>query len=102
MLRHNPCGRVIGFVAAAAVMSLPLQAAAQRGSRNPHLAYAYPAGCQQGASCTMVLGGQHLKEVSEAYVWGKGLQVEILDWYRPLTRGMYNQLRNSLRDAPRS
>ena len=72
------------------------RAAAQPRAREPHLAYAFPAGCRQGASCEIVLGGQHLKEVKGAYVAGGGVQAEIVKWYRPLTRGEFNQLRMML------
>ncbi len=99
MTQHHSRCRLIGLVAMATILLVSSQAVAQRRPQEPHLAYAYPAGCQLGTSCTLVLGGQNLKEVSEAFVWGEGVQVEILDWYRPLTRGMYMQLRNSLRDA---
>jgi hypothetical protein len=74
-------------------------AAAQPGPRDPHLAYAFPAGCQQGVSCEVVLGGQHLKEVKQAIVAGAGVEAEIVKWYRPLTRGEYNQLRMALDEA---
>ncbi len=90
--------RWFAFALATAVL-VPWTAAAQRRGQDPHLAYAYPAGCQLGSSCTMVLGGQHLENVTEAYVWGRGMEVEVLGWYRPMTRGMYIQLRNALRDA---
>jgi hypothetical protein len=73
--------------------------AGQNRSQDPHLAYAFPAGCQQGTSCEILLGGQYLKEVSEAHFAGEGIQVEILKWYRPMTEGEYNQLENALRDA---
>jgi hypothetical protein len=74
-------------------------AAAQSRPPEPHLAYAFPAGCQQGTSCEIVLGGQHLKEVGEAYLAGEGVQVEILKWYRPMTDGEFNQVESALRDA---
>jgi hypothetical protein len=69
---------------------------AQPAPRDPHLAYAFPAGCQQGTSCQLVVGGQYLKEASEVYVSGEGVKAEIVRWYRPLTRGEFNQLRMRL------
>lgn len=72
---------------------------AQRGNRDPHLAYAFPAGCQRGLSCEIVIGGQHLKEVTEAYIAGQGVTVEVLGWYRPMSRGVYNDLRMKMQEA---
>ena len=65
----------------------------QRRGRDPHLAYAYPAGCERGMSSEIVIGGQYLKDVNEVHVSGEGVSVEILGWYRPLTNGQYNNLR---------
>jgi hypothetical protein len=73
--------------------------AAQRGTRGPHLAYAFPAGCQRGSSCEIVIGGQHLKEATEVYLAGEGVEMEIVGWYRPMTRGEYNNLRMAMQEA---
>lgn len=72
---------------------------AQRRSQHPHLAYAFPAGCQRGLSCEIVIGGQDLKNASEAYVAGQGVTVEVLGWYRPMTRGEYTQINRALGEA---
>ncbi|MCA9137357.1 MAG: hypothetical protein KDB00_11380 [Planctomycetales bacterium] len=74
-------------------------AIAQSNARTPHLAYMYPAGCERGMSCEVVVGGQHLKDVNEVYVSGDGVDVEIIKWYRPLTAGEYNNLRTKFRDT---
>jgi len=88
--------RTFALAVAALVCS---SAMAQRGPRDPHLAYAFPAGAQQGTSYDITLGGQHLENANEAYISGEGAEVEILSWYRPLTRGEYNKLRMALGDA---
>jgi hypothetical protein len=72
---------------------------AQSSGRDPHLAYAYPAGCTQGTSCEIVVGGQFLKEATEVYLAGEGVEVEIVKWYRPMTNGEYNNLRMKLSDT---
>jgi len=50
-------------------------------------------------SCDIVLGGQNLQEANEAHLSGEGVSVEIVKWYRPLTRGEYNNLRMALDEA---
>ena len=72
---------------------------AQSRRRDPHIAYAYPAGCQRGQSCEIVVGGQYLKEVTDLHVAGKGVEVEIVKWYRPMSNGEYNNLRMALGEA---
>ncbi len=80
-----------------AVASAP--ALAQNRGRAPHLAYVFPAGCERGMTCEVVVGGQYLKDASEVYVSGEGVKVEILRWYRPLTAGEYNNLNMKFRET---
>ncbi len=72
---------------------------AQRAGQEPHLAYAYPAGCQRGTTCEITIGGQYLSTADEVYVAGEGVQVEVIGWYRPLSQGQFNDLRTKLRDT---
>jgi hypothetical protein len=71
----------------------------QRRGRDPHLAYAYPAGCERGMPSEIVVGGQFLQNVNEVYVSGEGVQVKIVRWYRPLSQGEYNNLRMLLEET---
>ncbi|MCM2373375.1 peptidase [Aporhodopirellula aestuarii] len=73
--------------------------AQQRRDRGPHLAYAYPAGCERGMSCEIVLGGQFLKNADDFFISGDGVTIEILDWYKPMARGEFTQLNRKLREA---
>ncbi|MCA8988379.1 MAG: PPC domain-containing protein, partial [Planctomycetaceae bacterium] len=66
---------------------------------DPHLAYLYPAGLMQGATREVVIGGQHLQNVDDVHIEGTGIQVEILGWYRPMTRGVFNNLRMRLNET---
>lgn len=79
--------------------NIPSPLTAQRPSTDPHLAYVFPAGCQKGTTREVVLGGQYLKAATAAYVTGEGVQVEIIKWYRPLTRGEHNKLRMAFTSA---
>lgn len=93
----NTASRRIGGLLAVAVAALGASpAAAQPGANEPHLAYAFPAGCQQGVSVEIVIGGQHLQQVKEAAIAGGGVQLKVVKWYRPMTRGEFNDLRMKL------
>lgn len=72
---------------------------AQRRENSPHLAYAFPAGFERGTACDIVVGGQHLKEVNEAYISGNGVRAEIIKWYRPMSPGEFNRLRMAMDEA---
>lgn len=85
------------IVAVATFITAP--AAGQSGGKDPHLAYAFPAGCQRGQACEIVLGGQYLKDVKEAFIAGEGVTLEVVKWYRPMTRGEFNDLRMKLDEA---
>lgn len=78
---------------------VPARATGQARAKDPHLAYAFPAGCRQGVTQDIVIGGQHLKDVSEAFITGDGVSFEIGKWYRPLTRGEFNDLRMAFDEA---
>ena len=45
-------------------------------AQDPHVAYVYPAGCQRGQSCEVIVGGQHLKDATEIFIAGPGRQCE--------------------------
>lgn len=80
------------------------EAWAQRRSQDPHLAYAFPAGCQRGSTSEVFIGGQYLQNADEAYVAlgpddTQDVHVEIVDWYRPMTRGEYQTLRRKMLEA---
>lgn len=51
----------------------------------PRIGYVYPAGGQQGTTFQVVIGGQRLKDLKEAFVSGNGVQAIVLDRARPLT-----------------
>lgn len=99
MIRHSTTPCLSGLLVVIATVLTTSRIEAQPAPKDPHLAYAFPAGCQQGASCEIVLGGQHLKDVKEAYIAGDGVEIEIVKWYRPLTRGEFNQFRMTLDEA---
>ncbi len=99
MTHHMKRNPFVGSLLVAVMTIAAPPALAQRGPRDPHLAYAYPAGCQRGSSCEVVLGGQYLKDATLAHLSGDGVEVEVLGWYRPLTQGEYNNLRMTLREA---
>lgn len=93
--------RINGFIflAVLACLFVSQLTHAQRAGQEPHLAYAYPAGCQRGTTCEIIIGGQYLNTADEVFVAGDGVQAEVIRWYRPLTQGQYNDLRTKLRDA---
>jgi len=74
---------------------------AQRAPQDPHIGYAYPAGGKVGTTFEIVVGGQFLRDVSEAYVSGKGVKVSIQRYFKHLTQGENNALnrrRERIRD----
>ncbi|MBI5766435.1 MAG: PPC domain-containing protein [Verrucomicrobia bacterium] len=67
---------------------------AQPGQRPaPHLAFAYPAGGQQGTTFTVSIGGQNLNATAAAHFSHLGLTANILGYERPLTQKEINDLR---------
>ncbi len=62
----------------------------------PHLAYAYPAGGQQGTTFTVSLGGQNFTGATEVFVSGPGVTAKVTAYDRPLTQKELNDLRDTL------
>ncbi len=83
----------------AAVWALALLLAPAAFAQNaPHIGYVYPAGGQQGATFQLVVGGQYLAGVSNAYVSGAGVQARVLEYNRPLNQKEFTDLRDQLRE----
>jgi hypothetical protein len=67
---------------------------AQQMSAGPQVGYVYPAGCRQGTSTTVIVGGRQLKGVAEVLFSGSGLTARVIAHDRPLA----NEERVKLRD----
>ena len=88
------CATRRGIAGVLLLAALSIDASAQ--SRDPHLGYAYPAGGRRGETIEITVGGQYIKDAREVYLAGEGVIAQILSWYRPLTRGEYQDLRRRL------
>jgi len=66
-------------------------------SRDPHLAYVYPAGGCLGSSFQVVMGGQNLNGASEIHSSGNGITASVLEYNRPMPQNRFNELRDELR-----
>ena len=75
-----------------------LLAPAAQAQNTPHLGYVYPAGGRQGATFQVVVGGQFLVNVTNAYVSGAGVQAKVMEYNRPLNQGEFNTMRDRLKE----
>jgi len=84
------------FLALAACLAV---VSAVRGQPfTPHVGYVYPGGGRQGATFEVVVGGQYLGSVSNAYVTGAGVQARVVEYNRPLNQKQFGELRDKLRE----
>lgn len=67
-----------------AALATAVPAWGQGNQRDPHIGYLYPAGGQRGTRFEVLVGGQYLRGVRNAYVTGEGVQATILEYYPPL------------------
>jgi hypothetical protein len=79
------------------VIALMLVPAAQAQPNTPHLGYVYPAGGRQGTTFQVVVGGQFLVNVTNAFVSGAGIQTKVIEYNRPLNPKEFNDLRDRLK-----
>ena len=86
------------------VIALALGVAATAGaakpqSKQPRIGYVYPAGGQQGASFSAMVGGQYLQGATNVFVSGEGVKVKIVRYsvkYEPRRlRNMFNHRENT-------
>jgi len=83
-LRIPACRRTLRWFAAITVALLLVSpAAGQANRREPYIGYLYPAGGQQGTTFQVLVGGQNLQRVSDAYVSGSGVHATVVRTYRP-------------------
>ena len=81
-----PSGGRLHWRAFAAVFLLSLALApAALAQREPRAGYAYPAGGRQGAAIDVVIGGQYLNGVTDAYISGTGVDAVVFLSERQLT-----------------
>ncbi|QEG00993.1 hypothetical protein Mal15_50690 [Stieleria maiorica] len=98
-MKHNQPLFVARSLAVLLIATLSPSVGAQNRGAAPHLAYVYPAGCERGMTCEVMVGGQFLKDAAEVDVSGEGVKAEIVRWYRPMTAGEYNNLNMKFREA---
>ena len=64
----------------------------------PHIGYVYPAGGRQDTTFEVVVGGQFLDGVTNAFVSGSGIRVAVVGFNKPLTPQQANKLRETLQE----
>jgi hypothetical protein len=70
---------------------------ALRAQNNPRIGYVYPAGGREGTTFQVVVGGQFLNGVTNAYVSGTSVQAAVVEYIRPLNQKEINDLREKLK-----
>src|SRR5512137_1508710 len=86
------------LAAAASVWLLVLACGASAQPAAPHIGYVFPAGGRRGSVAEVTIGGQYLKNATNAYVSGSGVEAAFVEYARPLTAKEFNDLREKLRD----
>ena len=64
----------------------------------PHIAYVLPAGGRQGTTVQVQMGGQFLPNVSMAYVSGRGVEVTVGEFARPMNGMQAAELRDRMQE----
>lgn len=72
---------------------LAVTSAAQAQQRSAHIGYVYPAGGRQGATFEAVIAGQFLTAVDDIVVSGGGVEVDFVEFIKPIAGKELNELR---------
>ena len=67
-------------------------------SKDPDLAYAYPAGGKRGTVLDVTVGGQHLEGITGAMVTGGGVGVTVTGIFKPMNGKRFDEFRNAIAD----
>ena len=65
-------------------------------SKDPDLAYAYPAGGKQGTVCDVTVGGQHLEGITSGIVTGSGVGVTVTGIAKPMNGKRFDEFTNAI------
>ena len=76
------------------VMTLTVASAVHAQEDRPYAGYVYPAGGQRGTTFTVLIGGEFLEGATIAHVSGDGVQMDAIDYMRPLNQGAFKELQN--------
>ncbi len=63
----------------------------------PRAGYVYPAGGRAGSTFQVVVGGQFLEGVTNAFISGSGANATVIGFNKPMNQGKFNQLRDDMR-----
>lgn len=97
MHRLVKTSRAFRWVAVA--LALALSASAQ--TSGPQVGYVFPAGCQQGATVTLIVGGRQLQGVEQAVFSGAGLSARVVGFERPMSPEERMKLQTELAELRR-
>jgi len=82
------------LVCLASLLTLSVSLQAQN---SPRIGYIYPAGCQQGDTLQVEIGGQHLNGVTNVFLSGQDLKATVIKHTKPPTQKELTALREKLR-----
>lgn len=84
---------------AAALLPAPAAAEGPPARREPWIGYAFPAGARRGTTVDLLVGGQNLAGVTEAFVTGEGVRCTVVRTVRPLDRRQQRELRRRIAEV---
>lgn len=64
----------------------------------PRIGYVFPAGGRAGTTFQVVVGGQFLEAATNVWLTGDGWHASVVDFHKPMNQGVFNNLRDQLRE----
>lgn len=64
----------------------------------PRIGYVFPPGGKQGTTFSVVVGGQFIEPATNVVFGGDGLSAEVVDFHKPMPQGIFNNLRDKMRE----
>jgi hypothetical protein len=64
----------------------------------PRIGYVFPAGGRVGSTFQVAVGGQFIEAATNVVLTGEGIQAAVVDFHKPMNQGVFNNLRDRMRE----
>mgnify|MGYP000895583122 FL=1 len=83
---------------ACSVLGLLVSALALNAQNIPRIGYVFPAGGRVGSTFQVAVGGQFIEAATNVVITGEGIKAEVIDFHKPMNQGVFNNLRDKMRE----
>ncbi|MEY4385562.1 MAG: hypothetical protein RLY20_845 [Verrucomicrobiota bacterium] len=80
------------------LLGVLLSALVVNAQNTPRIGYVFPAGGRAGHTFSIAVGGQFIEAATNIVFTGEGIRAEVVDFHKPMNQGLFNNLRDKMRE----